>query len=320
MPPLVAAMRGRAARWIGFITSMLALAFFVRIFTEATSLTEIQALLTNHGYALLAALSLYCLAYVPMTQAWIILAKACGVQSPARDLGRILLTSQIGKYLPGNVAQFIGRAWAGQALGIPLRILGTAMALEIAGVLAACSILAILSLASGLIETMERGYQLFAVPIAIGTAAVGALLGAAIALHRSERQALLVTPLLAATTCYLCLLSLLAIANILLIGALTDNMNWVLAGQIAGAFIVSWLVGFVTPGSPAGLGLREITFFSLLAGSYSSEPLLLSATAFRLATIIGDLLAWIVGTLMKSQRHQPSLKADAPTPPAQPAP
>jgi hypothetical protein len=302
MHGLIAAMRGRAARGIGFIASVTALAFFLRMFFQTVSLAELQDLLVDHSYILSATLGLYCLTYVLMAQAWAILAKACGARSSSGDLKRIFLTSQIAKYLPGNVAQFIGRAWAGQALGIPLKSLGMAMALEIAGVLAACSILALLTFTSGLIETAGQGHQRFIIPIAVGLAAIGALIGATLALYRSERQTHLVAPLLLAIACYLFVLSLLAIGNILLIGALTGDMSWALAGRIAGAFIVSWLVGFVTPGSPAGLGLREVTFFSLLAGSYSSETLILSATAFRLATISGDLLAWIAGMLMKPSR------------------
>jgi glycosyltransferase 2 family protein len=301
--------RSPAARWAGLIASGAALAAFLFVLVKTVSAEDARRLLLHHWGALLGALFLYCLAYVPMTKAWIVLARACGARIPNVELARIFLTSQIAKYLPGNVAQFVGRAWAGQARGIPLKVLGTAMALEVAGVLAACAVLAGAALGSGLVAPESSEYGRPALSVGIGLAAAGALLGSMLAFRGREGRESVLGPFVAATVCYLVLLGLLAGANILLVAEISGDLTWVMTGQVAAAFAVSWLVGFVTPGSPAGLGLRELTFFSILAGSYPNETLVLAAAAFRLTTVTGDLMAWMSGILLSRSRHYRPLAA-----------
>lgn len=56
-----------------------------------------------------------------------------------------------------------------------------------------------------------------------------------------------------------------------------------------GAYIFAWLIGLLTPGSPAGLGVREIVLLTSLEGYVGAEPLLIALTATRLITFLGDL-------------------------------
>jgi uncharacterized membrane protein YbhN (UPF0104 family) len=306
---LITAGRCPAVRYIGHVASGLALMAFVLVLVKTVSADDVRHLLLTQWPGLLGAHILYCVAYLPMTYAWIILAKACGARARSTDLAYVFLISQIAKYLPGNVAQFVGRAWAGQARGISIKIAGTAMMLEVAGVLAACAIVAGTALVSGLVTPSGWEYNQLALPLAVGIAAVGALVGSVAAFHKRDGEGPLLKPFLMATACYLVLLCLLAGANILLMSEISGRWSWALAGEVAGAFAVSWLVGFVTPGSPAGLGLREITFFSILAATHLDESLVLSAVAFRLATVTGDLLAWVAGMVLKSGLHDRHLAA-----------
>lgn len=298
---LIAAARSRTVRWIGFAASAAALLFFLVAIARTLSSYDGQRLLLDHWSAALTALVLYCFGYVAMTAAWTILARACGARASGACLARVFLVSQIGKYLPGNVAQFIGRAWAGQSRGIPLKVSAAAMALEVSGVLAAGAALAATALGSGLIAPSASRYQELAVPLAVAISSIGAMAGSIIAFHGRDmqgRQQQIVIPFVRATGCYLVVLGLMAGANIILVSAISSDWDWSLAGAVAGAFVVSWLVGYVTPGSPAGLGLRELTFFSILAGACPKEVVVLAAAAFRMATVTGDLLAWAVGMLL----------------------
>lgn len=307
---LTAFARGRVASWIGFAMSGLALAAFLVMLAKSLPTHDGIYVLLSHWQAILGALILYCLTYVGMTRAWTILARACGAQVSDMNLTRIFLISQIAKYLPGNVGQFIGRAWAGQRQGIPLTVLGKAMALEVAGVLAACSVLAGLALSTGLLHPDRMGSNGLVLPAAIGAAAVTSLVGSVLVIGRRKDTTVILRPLTIAILCYLLVFALMSAANVMLLGAVTGRFNVTLAGRVAGAFTVSWLVGFITPGAPAGLGLRELSFFSILAGTYSNETLLLTAAAFRLVTITGDLLAWMIG-LSLSPEHQEGKKVAA---------
>jgi len=309
MRGLIAFTQGRVARWLGFILSGLALIAFLLVMRDALSLRDGGVALTAHGPALLGALLLYGATYGAMVHAWIVLARGCGASASGADLTRTFLISQIAKYLPGNVGQFIGRTWSGQALGISLKTLGTAMALEVAGVFLACAIFAGVALASDpTAPSLPTGAGAGMVrPIVIVIAMACALAGAAFILRRREDISSVLMPFVAAGGCYLMVFVLLAAANVLLVSDISGHWGWTASARIAGAFAVSWLVGFVTPGSPAGLGLRELTFFSMLAGIFPNETLVLAAALFRIATVSGDLMAWLVGIAMKptpnAKRH-----------------
>ena len=230
-----------------------------------------------------------------MTGAWIILVRSCGAKARNSTLAAILLISQVGKYLPGNVAHFIGRAWASQQKNISFKAVAAATALELSGVLAACSILVAMALvlAGGAPQVSYYSHWILAAAVALSIA--GTLLGGLIAFRSGVAAIKIWKPFLTAVGCYASLLALLACVNIWLIYALSGSWNWSLAIQVAGAFAVSWLVGFIMPGSPAGLGVRELAFFAILAGSISEEILVISTAIFRIATISGDFLAWGAG-------------------------
>lgn len=61
---------------------------------------------------------------------------------------------------------------------------------------------------------------------------------------------------------------------------------------IIGAYLLSWLVGFFTIGSPGGIGVREFVICLLLDGIIMEESILLSIVLFRFLSIFGDILAW----------------------------
>ena len=70
---------------------------------------------------------------------------------------------------------------------------------------------------------------------------------------------------------------------------------------VASSYVVAWFVGFITPGAPAGLGVREGAMLLLLRGISIPEPdLLLAIMLCRIITIIGDCLFFVVSIGMKS--------------------
>jgi hypothetical protein len=70
---------------------------------------------------------------------------------------------------------------------------------------------------------------------------------------------------------------------------------------------VSWLAGFVTPGAPAGIGIRESVLILALAPYIDAKSATLVAMAFRLVTISGDLGFFLVSHLFstRSKNNRP---------------
>ena len=61
-------------------------------------------------------------------------------------------------------------------------------------------------------------------------------------------------------------------------------------GLLAGAILLGWVAGFLAPGLPAGLGVREALMAFLLQLACPPADALLFILAFRLATMAGDAL------------------------------
>jgi len=62
--------------------------------------------------------------------------------------------------------------------------------------------------------------------------------------------------------------------------------------EVAGAYAFAWTLGFVIVLAPSGLGVREATFIALLGSKVGVAPATLVAVALRLASILGELLAF----------------------------
>ena len=59
---------------------------------------------------------------------------------------------------------------------------------------------------------------------------------------------------------------------------------------ICGAYIIAWLAGAITPGAPAGVGIREVVMFALLQAIVGQSELLVAIVLSRAITAGGDTL------------------------------
>lgn len=61
---------------------------------------------------------------------------------------------------------------------------------------------------------------------------------------------------------------------------------------IIGLYVLSWLVGFMTPGAPGGLGVREAVMLMVMDGVMDENLLIYAAVIHRVLTIGGDVIAY----------------------------
>ena len=73
-----------------------------------------------------------------------------------------------------------------------------------------------------------------------------------------------------------------------------------------GSFIVAWLIGLVTPGAPAGVGVREFILVMLLQTLVPVPDLLLAILLSRIVTVGGDMLFFLLTSL--SQYKNPVIR------------
>jgi len=61
-------------------------------------------------------------------------------------------------------------------------------------------------------------------------------------------------------------------------------------GLLIAAYAFSWVAGFLVPGAPGGLGVRESVLIFLLRDSVPAGDAVLGAVLFRIVTLLGDVL------------------------------
>jgi glycosyltransferase 2 family protein len=68
-----------------------------------------------------------------------------------------------------------------------------------------------------------------------------------------------------------------------------EAVSRVPVGVVPGAAIAAWLIGLVTPGAPAGLGVREAVMLLILGVWVPQADLVLAVLLARLVNIAGDV-------------------------------
>lgn len=253
-------------------------------------------------WVLLSGILTYAGACFFLASAWYQILKALTAESlPDKAIRSIYARSQIAKYIPGNVLHIASRHISINRLGVSHQPLAVASVTEIIGlVLASCTISAIGGAAFGLWTDYVNQKQIYCL------LAIMAMLLLALPLIRrvcvkyipASRDLLANFGLQwAFLRVYLEYLVFFAIAGLILVGLVFQFDNRldiydILA--IIASFSISWLFGFITPGAPSGIGIRETILVVSLDKILLSGNGVLIAILFRLITVGGDLMFFVI--------------------------
>jgi len=89
------------------------------------------------------------------------------------------------------------------------------------------------------------------------------------------------------------------VAGVVGLAILPADTSFVAVGAI---YLFGWLVGFVVPGAPGGIGVREAVFIILLAPLVGEANALTYSIAVRLVTIGGDILFYLAGLGLRKEK------------------
>jgi hypothetical protein len=246
--------------------------------------------------AFASALGLYLVGSLLLGAAWIVLVRvASGAHARARPLLRGHLRAQVAKYLPGNVFHFAYRHVAARREGLSHAALAAALGLEAALLLAAAALIALGVAADPRLESL--------VPWARRSVALVPLLAvvAWIALSYVAPRFGVPRAPMSRRAPGLALVLAIDFAFFLLAGAALRTLHTqpdVLPfGAWCGWLSLAWIVGYVTPGAPAGIGLREAVLVLGLSPALGDSEALALALLYRLVTTIADGVLAAVGFL-----------------------
>jgi uncharacterized membrane protein YbhN (UPF0104 family) len=300
----------------GLLVSLACALFFARAIAQHWGALSRVTLTHTAWLSLASALVIYVATYPVVSFAWSRSLKALG--QPLRYLTamRILLLSQFAKYLPGNVGHHVGRVLLAKRAGLPLDAVVSSMLLDTLLVLAAgtaCSLPAVQLLVEVTSHQATGQFRTFGMVIA-GTAIISLIIVLLPPVRRvTVRQTSYIQRLIRPSK-----LSLLAAAwaahcvNFLAGGTALYLLCSTFAGSVAthywmgvvGIYSAAWLLGFLVPGAPAGLGVREIALMLGLGPLFGPEPATAAAAALRLVTTLGDGLAFVLGFVLPAGRNE----------------
>lgn len=283
-----------ALKWLGAILAVAAGVFVIhRLWTQFSALPA-GALADAWPGLVLASLA-YAGCGLFLALIWWFALRAAGFRSASLSLSSsAFLSSQLGKYLPGNVGHFAARHLISRRHGASHRALVAATLLESLLLVAAAGVLAVLVVKPIIIGGLEPMLEyIWLVPL---TAALALLVGLAAARERGWLDSGLRFPRLAIEMgVALCLALIFFLASsgcFLLMSNSLGTDEWLsLVPWVAAA----WLLGFLIPGAPGGLGIRELVLVLGLTPLVGEAQAALDALMFRLVTVSGDALMSAIG-------------------------
>ena len=209
---------------------------------------------------------------------------------------RIYGVANLGKFLPGNIFHFAGRQILAARLGWPQSaVAGATLTETLLQVITVSVVIAVASIIEDRLgrASLERVLEQWHIPwwvvVMVLLVGVSILLLAPVILRRQQMMKfqMATADVILASVLYM----LFFVGNALLVSL---AVRWIdvdggsLSIMIGAGYLASWLVGFVTPGAPAGLGVREATF-TLIMGPFTGTTEALAIVLFmRLVTTLGD--------------------------------
>lgn len=295
------------SRYAGYFRAMaLALAAAAAVWAIVANWTQVRAALGQMSIAALAVSAAATFGYVGLTM----LSWQAIVDVSIPTAARIFFVSQIAKYLPGGVWNFVavGEAARGYSISRRRSISSLAVAVAISIVVGAMLALPFLVMGDDALRDRYR-WLLAAVPLGIVVLVPSVLnrcLNAALRLARRDRLDLPVSGRAIARSAFFSAAAWAAIGLQIYVLLTALGMEASLAGlaRAIGGYALGWTAGFLVFFVPAGVGVREVALGAVLAGTVDTGALVVVVITSRVLVTMADLVAGGV-SIAVSRRRRP---------------
>jgi uncharacterized membrane protein YbhN (UPF0104 family) len=262
------------------VTSGVGLASLVILFVSFLSLTYAWRRILNHGHG-----------SISMEQAFIIMGR-----------------SQIAKYLPGNVFHYVGRLMLSGLAGLPSEEVLLSIGIETVCIL----LTAIVITCSGMLFYPDAGLVVNTVPKAligeiqwiVGVTVLIFIIGATS--FRSAREWVRARRGYLDPRFLVIIMSLYAAALLLhgpilymilsFIYHVDSPPAWY---ELSYGFTIAWVLGFLVPGAPGGIGIREAVILALFGPSLGNGIAAGLAVALRVMTTVSDVIVYLTALVLQ---------------------
>jgi glycosyltransferase 2 family protein len=226
---------------------------------------------------------------------WMILLRSCGIEVEYRQLARVWFLSNLSRYVPGMVWQFVSLGKLGAAIGLPVGLAVTSLLAQMIFMLLAAALIAILFLPLPLAGELQAGVSLlrWLTPLSlllVHPAVIRTALRFVAMLARKPLMEWRGSWFAGIRILALCVIAWFAsgLAFLLFLQALTPITGTAFL-TVTAINSVAFLVGYLAFFAPGGLGFREGALAVLLSGFLPSAVAVSLSVAARLWTIAAEV-------------------------------
>lgn len=300
----------RYLKWIGQILTVLSLVFIVyavwKLGLDFSNIENVPAfvlvlLIGVAGKTFTVFISSY------VWSGWVFFF--AGRKGNRKEAIRVYTKANTGKYLPGNVMHYIERNLFADKMGVGQAKIAASSVIEVISFVLVAFTTAFffsykqLILAIHTVVSAVGNYM-----ILIGIIAAICLIAGCIIVVIIFRKKVLdvikdykmsefIVRLVFSMFGQAAVLSILGLIFVLLYVYMGGTVSGTDVTAIVAGYIISWVLGFVVPGAPGGIGIRELVLTLLVGAIVGQELVLTIALIHRLITIIGDFLAYLIGSI-----------------------
>ncbi|MBQ8298231.1 MAG: flippase-like domain-containing protein [Ruminococcus sp.] len=240
---------------------------------------------------------------------WLVFTQSLsGTKIPFSAAMPVYTKSNMYKYVPGNVFQYIGRNQLAADMDISHVDVACATIFDVLFCVLSTGVISLILLGGAIVDLMEKyGRNL----LIIGAAGVLILAAAAVLVRLKFREKVSGYlsrykkafekgkrgKLLQGVGYYFlqnCVSAAMYFVTLNLIFGDSAGASELIS--LTGAFMFAWIVGFVTPGAPGGIGIRESVMLFVCGAAYE-EKVLLFVLVLRISSILADAAAFMVGSI-----------------------
>jgi hypothetical protein len=307
----------RIYRTLGLLVVLAVTALFILYVVRSLRGHDLSVYATpRSALGIVLAALIWPIAALPLALAWRTMLGGVGTKKHWRELYGVMGISQFAKYIPGHVAQYAGRVGMSLARGIPARALAATLILETLLMIAAALAVGVgtgIFSNVGLGLVLHHGSQLAVVAALVALAIAGLFVLRRLAPPLLQRLAPKYAPpldgsllpptidLVRAFVLYCVMYLMTGASSIVLAGFLLPSAPqdyWLLVASLT----LAWAVGFVTPGAPAGFGVREGLLLLMLTPAYTAASASILIIALRIVTTLGDVFILGSGLILLPKR------------------
>jgi len=208
--------------------------------------------------------------------------------------------SQILKYIPGNLFYLPGRHLIALRHGAENVPLVGAATFEIIGLFATASSVSILGVV--FIEGIDTRLSLFvATSVLLTSLAIPIILKSVLSIKFIAKKMPALekitwgnySHLIGIWLLYACFFVIVGFILFWITGIVTGKWNVTLLYTSLFAFTISWLLGTITPGAPAGAGIRESIIILILSPQIGVANSVLVSLIMRIITMLADVVYYL---------------------------